>query len=291
MDSSQAIRVRLGDLSGSVIEAIERETKHYTVPLVINETPLGSGTLVVIDGYFGILTAEHVVRHPHKSELHLTNVSHKGPRLVIPPMDFPARIEFESFSLRVVTTNRKRDDYGPDLAFIIMPPSGALSELRARRSFYPLAKAPNQKTEEALQDTGFVAFCGFLGSKWTEEPPELGFSKVNQLGGYAFLTGPEKYQERNGWDYYELGIRREQMGDFGDSFGGVSGGGVWRVPVSLKKGDAIGKEYFERMTFAGVAFYEENHLPNGRFFVRTHGPRSIYQTFLPEIRKQLSGMA
>lgn len=290
MDSSQVIRVRLGDLSESVIEAIKQETKHYTVPPVINETPLGSGTLMVIDGYFGILTAEHVVRHPHKPELHLTNLSHQGPRLVIPPMDFPADIGFASFSLRVITTNRKRDDYGPDLAFIVMPPSGALSEIRARRSFYPLAKAADEKTEEALQDTGFIAFCGFLGSKRTEEAADLGFSKVIQLGGYAFLTGPEKYEQRDRWDYYELGVRREEMGDFGDSFGGVSGGGVWRIPVYLKKGDVVGAEYFERMTFAGVAFYEENHLPNGRFFVRTHGPRSIYQTFLPEIRKQLSGM-
>ena len=288
MDNCQVIQVRLGDLSESVIEAIKRETKHYTVPLVINETPLGSGTLVTIDGHFGILTAEHVVRHPSKPELHLTNVSHNGPRLVIPPMDSPADIGFESFALRVLTTQRRRDEYGPDLAFIVLPASGALNEIRARRSFYPLAKAADAKTEEALHDTGFIAFCGFLGSKQTEEPGALGFSKVIQLGGYAFLTGPENYEQRDRWDYFELGVRREEMGEFGNSFGGVSGGGVWRVPVYLKKGDAVGAEYFERMTFAGVAFYEENHLPRGRFFVRTHGPRSIYQTFLPEIREQLN---
>lgn len=288
MDGPQIFRVRLGDLSESVTEAIKRETKHYTVPLVINDIPMGSGTLVTVDGHFGILTAEHVVRHPRTPELHLTNTSHNGPRLVIPPMDFPGDIGFESFSLRVFTTERGRDDYGPDLAFVVLPSSGALNDIRARRSFYPLASGVDAKTEEALQDTGFIAFCGFLGSKATEEPGDLGFSKIIQLGGYAFMTGPQKYEERGKWDYYELGVRREEMGDFGTSFGGVSGGGVWRVPVYLKKGDTIGAEYFERMTFSGVAFYEENHLPNGRFFVRTHGPRSIYQSFLPAIREQLS---
>ena len=78
------------------------------------------------------------------------------------------------------------------------------------------------------------------------------------------------------------------MGEVGDSFGGVSGGGVWRVPVYRKKGDPKGAEYYQNRTLAGVAFYEENHLPDGRFFVRTHGPKSLYRTFLPELRKGLA---
>ena len=46
-------------------------------------------------------------------------------------------------------------------------------------------------------------------------------------------------------------------------------------------------EYYQGMTLAGVAFYEENHLPDGKFFVRTHGPRSIYEEFLSLVRKEL----
>jgi hypothetical protein len=287
MAAEKTFAIRLGELPEVVREAIRQETKHYSVPLVINEIPVGSGTLVELDGHFGVLTAEHVVQHPFRPELRLTDSSHRGPRLLIPPMDSPGEIIFDSFALRVITTQRKLDAYGPDLALIILPPSGALNEIRARRSFYPLAQCSETKLADALHDTGFVAFCGFPASTQSKQGPQLGFTEVIQLYGFAFLTGPEKYEERNGWDYFELGVRRDEMGEVGDSFGGVSGGGVWRVPVYRKKDAAKGTEYFEKMFFAGVAFYEENHLPNGRFFVRAHGPRSIYEAFLPNAREQL----
>ncbi|MGB8168114.1 MAG: hypothetical protein WCF18_11525 [Chthoniobacteraceae bacterium] len=115
-----------------------------------------------------------------------------------------------------------------------------------------------------------------------------GFTTVFKLKGFAFMTGEDKYEEQEGWDYFELGVTRDEVADIGDSFGGVSGGGVWRIPVCRKKDDPEGSEYYDGMTFAGVAFYEENHLPDGRFFVRTHGPRSIYQQFLPALREKLN---
>jgi len=203
-------------------------------------------------------------------------------------MDWPGEIVFESYSLRVLSTQRNRDDFGPDLALIVLPPSGMLNEIRGRRSFYPLASEPDVKLTDALHDTGFVAFCGFPASTQKQDEPTLGFTEMIQLGGFAFLTGPEKYDDNNEWDYFELGVGREEMGEVGDSFGGVSGGGVWRVPVYRKKGDPKGAEYYQNRTLAGVAFYEENHLPDGRFFVRTHGPKSLYRTFLPELRKGLA---
>lgn len=288
MDSDEQFEIKLGDLPERVQEAIRQETKHYSVPLVINEVPLGSGTLVEIDGHHCVLTAEHVVRLPKKPDLWLTNTDHKGPRLLIPPMDSPGEIIFESYALRVFHTQRKRDDFGPDLALIVLPPSGMLNELRGRRSFYPIAHQSDAKVAEALHETDFIAFCGFPASTQKQDEPSLGFTEVIQLGGFAFLTGPEKYDDRGEWDYFELGVRREEMGEVGESFGGVSGGGVWRVPVYRKKGDPEGAEYYQNRTFAGVAFYEENHLPNGRFFVRTHGPKSVYHTFLPQFRNSLA---
>lgn len=278
---------KFGDISEAVREKIKAETRNYTVPIVINDLPLGSGTLVEIDGHSAILTAEHVVRVPNRDDLHLDNSSERGPRLLIPPLDFPADISFPSYALRVFTTRRERDDYGPDLALILLPPSGALNEIRARRSFYPIAKDTVEKVAAATKDHGFVAFCGFPGSQQRPREGRLGFDKVLQIGGFAFITGRDRYVERGEWDYFELGVTREKTVDIGDSFGGVSGGGVWQVPMFRKKGDPEGAEYFEKMIFAGVAFWEENHLPDGKFFVRTHGPISIYKTFLPSVREWL----
>src|SRR5207248_10595616 len=85
--NKENFEIRLGDLPESAREAVRRETKHYSVPLVINQIPLGSGTLVEIDGHHAVLTAEHVVRHPKRRDLWLTETSHKGPKRLIPPMD------------------------------------------------------------------------------------------------------------------------------------------------------------------------------------------------------------
>ena len=279
--------VKLGDLSETIRERIKAETRHYTVPLVINDIPLGSGTLVEIDGHFAILTAEHVVRHPERPDLHLDNMKHGGPKLLIPPLDFPADISFESYALRVFTTGRKNSEYGPDLAIVVLPPSGKLQEIQARRSFYPLASKTEEKKAQALEDVGFMAFCGFPGATRLEHEAALGFSKVVELGGFAFITGRERYEEREPWDYFELGVKGDEVVDIGHSFGGVSGGGVWQVPVYRKKGDPEGSEYYKRMTFAGVAFCEEEHRPEEDFFVRTHGPKSIYERFLPSLREKL----
>ena len=76
MDDNEHFEIKLGDLPEYVREAIRQETKHYSVPLVINGIPLGSGTLVEIDGHHGVLTAEHVVRPPKRRDLWLTDSSH-----------------------------------------------------------------------------------------------------------------------------------------------------------------------------------------------------------------------
>lgn len=289
MSQQETFLIRLADLPAAANERIVAETRNYVVPLIINDIPHGSGTLVEIDGHYGLLTAEHVARNPDRPELRLDNLSHDGPKLLVPPAEFPGGEPIESFALRVFTTKRNNDEYGPDLAFIALPDSPLLRELRARRSFYPLTKDVEVKVADALQETGFVPFCGFPASQFVEKKPSHGYTEVKMLRGFSFVTGPDKYEQRETWDYFELGVDRAEMGDIGDSFGGVSGGGIWRIPVFRKKGEPEGLEYFEKMTLAGVAFYEENLLPNGRFFVRAHGPRSIYERFLPWVREQLRG--
>jgi hypothetical protein len=105
--------------------------------------------------------------------------------------------------------------------------------------------------------------------------------------GYAFLTGQEHCEERQGWDYLELGLGHEDTADIGPSFGGVSGGGVWRVPIYRNRNDSPGKEFFRDMTLCGVAFYEEDRGRGDRYFIRAHGPRSIYERLVARVREEL----
>jgi hypothetical protein len=281
-----AFPLQLKDLPTTAQDLVAQVTKPYTVVIIINDEQIGSGTLVMIGQSRGILTAEHVVRHPKRHDLHLDNCSSDGPTLLAPPAEFPGGIPIKASELRVFTTQRLGVQHGPDLAFVELPPSPLLRELTARRSFYPLSSSPIAHMSDALDETGYVAFCGFPAVLQEEKPPSLGYSSVIKAQGFAFLTGPDRYYKLNRWDYYELGFTPKEIPEI-ETFGGVSGGGVWRIPIFRNRGDKPGKEQIGKITLAGVAFLEDWNPDESRFFVRTHGPRSIYSKFLRELRVAL----
>jgi hypothetical protein len=76
MAQSEQIRVQLKDLSQMVVRDVHLVTASHALPIVCDHTRLGSGTLVQIDGWEGILSAEHVVRHPTQKDLRLTYTGH-----------------------------------------------------------------------------------------------------------------------------------------------------------------------------------------------------------------------
>jgi hypothetical protein len=201
--------------------------------------------------------------------------------------NFPHKVSVSSNALRIVTTERLNDDFGPDLAFIVLPPSEMRSELIARKSFYNLTFKPSEKKARALTNLGLVPFCGYPRTADFSGPRTLGFRETHGLFGFIFFTAPEKYEERSGWDYYELAVERGEIEKLRYTFGGVSGGGIWRIPILREAGKPQGTEVLGETTFAGVAFLEEDRQDVPRFFVRAHGPASIYDAFVPMVRDQL----
>jgi hypothetical protein len=55
----------VGDFADEILNEIWRATYDYTLPLILNNDLVGSGTLVTIDSSFGILTAAHVITETH----------------------------------------------------------------------------------------------------------------------------------------------------------------------------------------------------------------------------------
>lgn len=281
------VRVQLKDLPDRVVEDVRRQTGDYVIPIVLDQTPRGSGTLVQIDDWLGILTAEHVAKHPTKPELRLAWTGHPERFLRTALGPFAHDLSISTNALRVVTTTRTSDAYGPDLAFVGLPPSPFLSEIRARKSFYNLTLKTDQRRGDALSDVGFFVLCGFPAVKDFTGPAELGFQYTKGLYGYAMLTGPERYEKKEEWDYYEMGVSQQSADDFERTFGGVSGGAVWRAFAERVEKDPPGREYLERLTLAGVAFYEFDDRSLPRFYVRAHGPLSIYDNLIRLVREQL----
>ena len=281
--NTDVLRVSLVDLSETVNEDVQRRTSEYTLPILCGYTQLGSGTLVQVDGWTGILTAEHVV-NPPKADLRLDWTGHPERYLRTSISSFAHDLAIPTTALRIVTTENVSDAYGPDLAFIVLPPSPFLQQVKAKKSVYNLTLRTEERKKAALEDVGFFALCGFPEIRGFEAPPEHGFTETRGLYGYAMFTGPENYDERDGWDYYEMGVGQEAADDFERTFGGVSGGGVWRVAVGRDEHQPPGNEFVIGMTLAGVAFYQ---MDDRRFFIRSHGPVSLYRTFIERIREML----
>jgi hypothetical protein len=108
--------------------------------------------------------------------------------------------------------------------------------------------------KEALDKSGFMAFLGFVGEQITDARPESGFQEVKRLQAYAFLTGPETRQHRDGFDYVNVGCDRLLCPVMPYSFGGVIGGGLWRFDVLRNKDEVPGHEKLGNFYLAGVVF-------------------------------------
>ena len=123
MTKETETRVKLADLPEPVVEDVRRQAYDYTVPIVVDYTPHGTGTLVQIDNWLGILTAEHVTNDPDDPKLSLnwTGYPERFLRTVLGP--FAHDLSISTNALRLIMTERTSKEYGPDLAFIVLPPS------------------------------------------------------------------------------------------------------------------------------------------------------------------------
>jgi hypothetical protein len=246
----------------------------YTIIPLLDGEVSGSGTLVTIDGVRGILTAGHVVRNWHDSQPKNQHSKHLG---IVPDRRASALIEeplahFDSF----VTEPRDSETFGPDLAFVRIPsPSGFLRTLLAKKSFCDLTGPGVTNRMVFITRTSPMASCGVVAEK-TER--SNGRITINQ---YVLLGTEPQLFERDGYDYVDLRSRRSLEPKTPNSFGGVSGSGLWRFSLARLSESEIKPFDFQ---LAGVAFYQLLDTDDGIVTVRFHGPRSIYEQLLPKVR-------
>jgi hypothetical protein len=143
-------------------EKIGREIEAHSIMPFLDGEVSGSGTLVTIDGVHGILTAGHVVRNWHDAKdehpKRLGLVPYRGAStLVEEPLQ-----HFGSF----VTEADHSDALGPDLAFVRIPsPSGFLSTLLAKKSFFDLSGSSVRNRIVAITGNTPLALCGIVAEK------------------------------------------------------------------------------------------------------------------------------
>lgn len=246
---------------------------HSTVLLYKNR-PFASGTFVKCGSRFGILTAYHAIESfnftPNSTD-QLGIATAEYPHALLIEMQYlnPHYIEF-----------RSPDKYGgPDMVFLEILDQSKLFWIKENKSFWDIPSEHGVSTiKECYSNSDSLwAIAGLPQSAKQEEQPEGGFDCVIGLPVQVYFSGIEGGFEAGGFDYIELKANYESKDPMADSFVGVSGGGLWRTPMSIDRKDLKALKFGEPV-LSGLQFLQTPLEGNSRR-LRCHGYKSVNLLF------------
>ncbi len=184
---------------------------------------------------------------------------------------------------RCYVTRPNEEDWGPlgpDLAFVRIPdPSPFLSGLKQKKSFWDLSRKGVAERPVVLTEKTPIALYGAVAEKTRITGDTI------TLEAFLFYGASPRTFEQGGYDYVDMRSKRSLQPEIPESFGGVSGGGLWHFDVARYPN---GEFEAARFHLSGVAFYQLSESEPDIVTIRHHGPRSIYEVFLPTIRRHIS---
>ena len=235
----------------------------FDPPGVDNILHVGAGTLVEAAGRHGIVTAYHVARE-FSGECYLglttsttgNDFKIHASQVDVSPFDSPADGE-----------------YGPDLAFISIGPRDR-DEIAQVKEFYSLSAAkPGALDAPPPLDVGVWVACGSPHERSRLDPGDDRFDAIAAFQLFCGFGGVDNEFQHAGMDFLEMAIDSTEPPDSSLSLKGMSGGGLWQVPIALSPTRQL---LPSRFLFSGVIFWRDS-LPDGRLLLRSHGRRSIYE--------------
>jgi len=234
----------------------------------------GSGTLISVGPIQGILTAAHVLEHlPDKGNVGVILYQEDSAK-------FGKRVIDMQHTEKLVIGGEASGASGPDLGFLRLPPN-TVSALGAVLSFYNLSKRQNDVLANKVPAPSFAdAIVGMI-SELTEDIPTD--RKLVRLKSFTAIFGPgtsSAITEASGHDLFEFEVTPSPDFKLPSSFGGTSGGAVWRFYVAEKEGAASVVD----SRLVGVPFFET--LRHGKMIISCHGPKSIYSIIADAIAKK-----
>ncbi len=269
--------ILIGDLPGDLVAGVGRDLAEHTVAFLdVEEAAMarqedlrGSGILVAVEGTRAILTAQHVVRLlPRSGRLGLfpgqTNTPHT--------------IDTDGIAFLEIARGA-RDALGPDLGALVLAPSIA-SAIGAKKTFYSLTSRREQALHSPpyLRDGAWFA-NGFLAERSIVTHDPGGFRATRWLYHFCGVGGPDSSLRVAEHDYFEFPVSYEARAKVPSSWGGMSGGGLWQVPLK-RQGDSVVPL---SPLLSGILFYQHPTTPT-QCGVRAHGRRSVYEVAYESIR-------
>lgn len=261
-----------GTITSAHFGRATRELSNYMVSFSLDDNPAGSGTLVTLGPKFGFLTAAHVADHLWKSP-----TSHVG----IVCSDRASRLYVDRNHMDVIGRTRGGDDF-PDFAFIELLDTRALGALKAIKSFYPFTN-PSSPQWDRLEPKN-ATVCFFAGA-----PAEQATSSGDRAAGTHILTLAHLFgrlqltdsYERDGFEYLVF-ICFAGIHGFPETFGGVSGGGVWHVPFAMNPDKGPDSITNLRAELLGFAIQQRELVDQSRQLV-VQGYKGVHQKLIARL--------
>ena len=161
---------------------------------------------------------------------------------------------------------------GHDLALIILADSEKIGTIKATNLFYNLSRDRDKLLKNPPPDKNSIwYFCGVPNERMLQSESAVSFDELLEFEIFCGAGGADRYFEKNAYDYFETDI--DTRDSVPHDFGGMSGGGLWQVPVTV-----TGPNSFTPIDFflSGVIFYQGIGENNKRY-LRCHGRQSIYK--------------
>jgi len=260
--------IQLRELPYSLIDGAKEDIAPFVVGFCRIEVTrkerypvlLGSGTLIKAGDRRAILTAEHVIRElPKEGRL----------GLLLEPTRHESTIDLNGVSYLAVARG-KVDADGPDLGAVLLSPSIA-DAIAAKKRFYDLDRYRERLLNTPPdRDIGFWFVNGFPASDTIRERDDEGPGDVMRFHNLSGAGGPDEPVLRGEHDYYRFPVTNRDGAP--ESFGGMSGGGFWQVPISR---DASGKLIHRTPLLSGVVYYQIH--TRDELALLCHGRRSVYE--------------
>jgi hypothetical protein len=155
-------------------------------------------------------------------------------------------------------------EWGPDIILLRIPDI-KVGEIKAFKVFYEMKAARSGLVTCDRNETYLLVGTPEVLGSYSQN-----HASVELIGMWVGM--PELYTHDQ-WDYFDTQAALRPPSN-ATTFGGVSGGGLWRVQIhhSPESGRIESKVVLE-----GVAFYEFG-TANGKGIVRCHGTQSIEKT-------------
>ena len=241
-----------------------------------NPKLIGSGTFVKSGTIEGVLTCAHVAELISEYEefgiVCFPIVDGRRQRITVPALG--------TVSEKVEMAQKPWSEFGPDLSFIPLPPD-QMSTIKSLANVADLNIGFRKLTSDLAVDATqkFECVSGAVASM--TPPPRVSVSLTTlNVNGLVNIGQIQEIDTHNGFDRLKIVPIPHSEFILPESYGGMSGGGVWRVYV---KNALSEKPEIVECHLVGTAYWQTD-APNRSIIA--HGSSSLYLGLLKKIREK-----